>query len=72
MNFKQGLIRLWIVGSIIWLVIVVVFYSRMPGDSANPSKWIEVVGVTFIPIVVAGLLMAGGFWVAKGFKSKDE
>jgi len=71
MNFKQGLIRLWIVGSIIWLVLVIVF-SSIAGDLANPSKWIEVVGATFIPIVVAGLLMAGGFWVAKGFKSKDE
>jgi len=71
MNFKQGLIRLWIVGSIIWLFIVV-FFSSVTGDLADPSKWIGVVGATFIPIVVAGLLMAGGFWVAKGFKSKDE
>ena len=73
MNMKKGLKRLWIVGSVFWLL-----YPFIPGQdyifgvdvSTNVSKGVLVFWV-FSQIIWWALLYLG-FWVARGFVDDDD
>ena len=73
MNIKRGLIRLWVVGSVLW-VLFICFLSYEDGGIGfigTPQFYFE--NLVSIPFLWLFLYM--GFWVSSGFssdKKKDE
>jgi len=76
MNIRRGLIRVWIVGSVVWAVYIPLFfigvappYAPMPVASCTDSGWC--IAFTIIPIAATWAALYIGFWVASGFKGKQ-
>jgi hypothetical protein len=72
MNIKRGLKRLWVVGTVLWVVgVCSLFYEdlidvRFSLDILGPLIWVP---------LFCWMLLYMGFWVSSGFssdKKKDE
>jgi len=66
MNFRRGLKRLWVVGSIGWT-----FLSGIICLNEFKGNQLQCLGIVVGPIIFAWVLLYLGFWVASGFK-EDE
>ncbi len=66
MNWKRGLIRVWVFLTALWLLLVVPFSAIIVGSDPDAIWWaVAIVGGT---LVVAFLIGALGYWAARGFK----
>lgn len=66
MNIRRGLIRLWIVLTILWLVIMA--NNNMPG--VDLSDWRQVAWIFAMPPIVLALILTALGWVLSGFMRK--
>ena len=66
MNMKKGFIRLWIIGSVYWVLDPFdgyVFGTKIPGPPYIAS---------LLLLVCWWALLYLGFWVARGFADDDD
>ena len=80
-NMNKGLKRIWIIGSVFWLLLPFLNDGKVFGTSVHhfygvmPSDIVELLSVVTYWIVSIGLwwgLLYLGFWVARGFADDDN
>jgi hypothetical protein len=63
MNFKRGLLRLWIVASGVWMTLVLLISNKLPS---------EILLLVFVvPPFILGALLSALIWIASGFRRND-
>ena len=62
MNWATGLFRLWIVGSVLWLIWI--GWATWPNDMTS-LMWVAVVGLGY-PLIVL-VVSAALVWAVRGF-----
>lgn len=70
MNWTRGLLRLWLVASLIWLAVVAIMsyqFAKQHGGYIEMDFYIWSI-VWAVPAAVAFILGWLILWVAKGFK----
>jgi hypothetical protein len=73
MNWRRGLIWLWVVASVVWLLYVVSELATTQAfDTRIREAFWSFVGLGLVPplaVLVLGLIVArAGKWVLRGFK----
>ena len=65
MNLRRGLVRTWIVLSILWLLIM--GNNNMPG--VDLSDWRAVAWIFVMPPLALAVILAAVGWIIAGFRS---
>lgn len=82
MNWRRGLIRLWVALSLVWVAATAAWaahdwYENIygwedvdhPGQIPLPHGWLrKYAAIAFLPSFVIGSLGATAFWVGAGFR----
>jgi hypothetical protein len=69
MNIKRGLKRLWVVGSVLWVIVLcVLFYDKWNTGRMESFDF----GLVFGFPLFMWILLYMGFWVSSGFKDKNK
>jgi len=75
MNIKRDLIRVWIVGSVVWAVYIPLFMLGLVPNAGIADltyrDLLRMAAFIIFPVAVAWALLYVGFWVARGFKGKQ-
>ena len=75
LNIKKGLKRIWIIGSVLWLLFPFLNDGEVFGTRLTIAGQIEVLSAVTYLIISIGLwwgLLYLGFWVARGFADDDN
>ena len=78
MNIKRGLIRVWIVFSIIWVAYNLLLFLGIAPPYAPVSvtdltyqDYLVITVIIIVPVAVAWAALYTVFWLARGFKGKQ-
>jgi hypothetical protein len=74
MNWRRGLLRLWLVASLLWFICVLGYAWFDHSRSGSPwfSEFAAAVIFTLVPVIIVFGLGVAIFWVIAGFKPRGS
>jgi hypothetical protein len=72
MNWKRGLLRVWVVLSVIWVIAMLALGVATDSFQNSSQSGAVIVGLMVIPPTVALALLYASFWAFSGFGASPE